>query len=322
MTQLDFESDAFLTLLTDALRAGPGSPQWHDALQHLRERGIEQDDEYQLLVTAREHLESGKGYRALRAGPGFTQKLMHELDQEPDIGGKKPKAATSVAVFSGAAMVLVILIIGALLWHASDSPDDAGAPMLLPNIVESFDFSASEIAQWRRIGKLPFEMGHGAMRYIADAAATASGGGLVWDKPIPADEPFSVVITLREPKVDEKLIAELFVTEDPNFNDENGLTSREWVWLLQGNQAQVILPGGRLETKSDSARDSKGNVLVRVTIQQDKAWVNLRGKQFWTGPHGLDPTKPRYLGIRFLRRDQDALDSVSFTSLRLNMRQP
>ena len=70
MTQLDFDSDAFLTLLTDALRAGPGSPQWHDALRTLRAGGIEHADEYRLLVAAREHLESGREYRSIRAGPG------------------------------------------------------------------------------------------------------------------------------------------------------------------------------------------------------------------------------------------------------------
>src|SRR6266480_850605 len=31
MPALDFESDQFLQLLTDALRAGPGSPEWHEA---------------------------------------------------------------------------------------------------------------------------------------------------------------------------------------------------------------------------------------------------------------------------------------------------
>ena len=60
MTELDFESDDFLSLLTDALRAGPGSPPWHEALQRLRAGGIQHADEYRLLVTAREHLESGR----------------------------------------------------------------------------------------------------------------------------------------------------------------------------------------------------------------------------------------------------------------------
>jgi len=33
----EIESDPFFELLTDALRAGPGSPQWHQAVQRLRQ---------------------------------------------------------------------------------------------------------------------------------------------------------------------------------------------------------------------------------------------------------------------------------------------
>src|SRR5437773_747365 len=62
------ESDPLFTLLTDALRAGPGSPEWHQAVARLREDGANGSDEYKLLQTAREHLESGRDFRAVRAG--------------------------------------------------------------------------------------------------------------------------------------------------------------------------------------------------------------------------------------------------------------
>jgi len=60
---LDFESDLQLVALTDALRAGPGSPEWRDAVARIRAQGGDQADEYLLLCTAREHLASGKSYR-------------------------------------------------------------------------------------------------------------------------------------------------------------------------------------------------------------------------------------------------------------------
>ena len=82
MSTLDFESDQFLQLLTDALRAGPGSPEWHEAVETLRTNGIEQKDEYRLLISARENLEKGKEYRSVRAGPGFSRKLNEALDTE------------------------------------------------------------------------------------------------------------------------------------------------------------------------------------------------------------------------------------------------
>jgi len=53
-SQID-TNDPFLILLTDALRAGPGSPQWHEAVSQLKLAG-ENVDEYKLLIEARESL--------------------------------------------------------------------------------------------------------------------------------------------------------------------------------------------------------------------------------------------------------------------------
>ena len=76
---IDTEPDAFLNLLTDALRAGPASRAWAEALEQLRSRGDgigkAQTDEYKLLLDAREALASGKDYREVRAGTGFTRRL-------------------------------------------------------------------------------------------------------------------------------------------------------------------------------------------------------------------------------------------------------
>jgi hypothetical protein len=67
MTQsMDLESEQFMTLLTDALRAGPGSPEWHQAVGALRASGgAKGADEMQMLVRAREDLESGRGLRRM-----------------------------------------------------------------------------------------------------------------------------------------------------------------------------------------------------------------------------------------------------------------
>src|SRR5882757_10204675 len=80
---MDLESEQFMTLLTDALRAGPGSPEWHQAVGVLRTSGgAKGADEMQMLVRAREDLESGRGYRAVRAGAGFTRNVMEGIEEE------------------------------------------------------------------------------------------------------------------------------------------------------------------------------------------------------------------------------------------------
>src|SRR5947199_10863707 len=78
---LDLQSDQFMTLLTDALRSGPGSPEWHQAVKILR-ASDQNVDEYTLLYSAREHLESGKDYRSVRAGTGFTRKVLEQSEEQ------------------------------------------------------------------------------------------------------------------------------------------------------------------------------------------------------------------------------------------------
>src|SRR3954463_2717514 len=90
MSHAPVETDPLFQLLTDALRAGPGSPEWHQAVAKVREGGVaapEHADEFRLLVAVREHLESGRDWRAVRAGPGFTRKLFERLDEEDNGGG-------------------------------------------------------------------------------------------------------------------------------------------------------------------------------------------------------------------------------------------
>ena len=54
----DLQSDQFMTLLTDALRSGPGSPEWNQAVKALRASG-QNADEYAMLTAARESLAGG-----------------------------------------------------------------------------------------------------------------------------------------------------------------------------------------------------------------------------------------------------------------------
>src|SRR5438105_4756971 len=81
MATIDLNDERMFELVTEALRAGPGSPQWHQAVTLLRESG-ESGEDYAVLLAAREHLESGREYRAVKAGPKFTRKVMEEIDKE------------------------------------------------------------------------------------------------------------------------------------------------------------------------------------------------------------------------------------------------
>src|SRR5665213_1112555 len=102
MPPANMEANPLFGLLTDALRAGPGSPQWRDAIAALREQGVEGADEYNLLLEVRENLESGKDYREVRAGTGFTRKLLSEIEKEQPAGKRSGlPTATWIAILCG-----------------------------------------------------------------------------------------------------------------------------------------------------------------------------------------------------------------------------
>src|SRR5947207_13523947 len=120
-TETQFDSDQFLKLLTEALRAGPGSPQWHEAVNHLKSSSLADADEYRMLINAREHLESGRDYRSIRAGAGFTRKVMSAIDEEAAAQAPAPPSASTIAIVAAAAVITVIVIV-LVIWYLRGPP--------------------------------------------------------------------------------------------------------------------------------------------------------------------------------------------------------
>ena len=95
------DSDPFFQLLTDALRAGPGSAQWGEAVAKLRDGGVDGADEYRLIIRAREDLEQRPRLPPVTAGPGFTRKVLDAVEQE---GGRRRTASRPrriIAILAG-----------------------------------------------------------------------------------------------------------------------------------------------------------------------------------------------------------------------------
>src|SRR5438105_11014722 len=116
MTETQFDSDQFLKLLTEALRAGPGSPQWHEAVNQLKTSSLADADEYRMLINAREHLESGRDYRSIRAGPGFTRKVMSAIDEESAQTPSGPSAGI-IAIVATIGIIAIVTIVVTIIWY-------------------------------------------------------------------------------------------------------------------------------------------------------------------------------------------------------------
>ena len=110
----DSTPDPFFHLLSEALRAGPGSAQWGEAVAQLRDGGVEGADEYRLLVRAREDLESGRDFRKVTAGPGFTRKLLDAVEREGTRRNGLP-TATIIGLVSALVILAVVLTLVVVL---------------------------------------------------------------------------------------------------------------------------------------------------------------------------------------------------------------
>ena len=93
----EVENDPFFQLLTDALRAGPASPPWREAVAKLREQGGDGpgpgSDEYRLLIEARQNLEVGKGLSPGPPRPGIhasSPSPAWTMSGSPAAGGNCP----------------------------------------------------------------------------------------------------------------------------------------------------------------------------------------------------------------------------------------
>ncbi|MGE5607822.1 MAG: hypothetical protein ACM359_01080 [Bacillota bacterium] len=318
-----FEADELLKLLTDALRAGPASPQWHEAVTRLRTTGSTDADEYRLLMTARQHLESGREYRSVRAGPGFTRKVMDGIEQEASRHLAMP-SANIVAILATVGILAIIVVIAILLSRSTPprpTPQDLVATYFGTTAV-STDFSQGIPSQWRKFGiepvALPFEK---SLRggFSKESEKDYHGGGIVAVTPFAADQPFAVEATIRMAKPTSLVDLRVFVTEDPAFDQNREATSpREFAVDLINGQLSVFTSDGTSAPQTLTVDSSRGPVYLLIKMDREFAVVEADGKQLYAGPHGLSTAKSRWPGIRFLAKgSEQSLDDVTVQSVRI-----
>ncbi len=319
MPDTAIESDPLFTLLTDALRAGPGSPQWSQAVAQIRARGAE-GSEYDALITARDNLESGREYRTVRAGAGFTRKLFTRIDEQAESTGSGLPTTTWVAALSAVAIVVVLGLIAYLLIPGTEKPSP-GLEQLTSTMfatpLQTLKFDGPLPAEWSPIGSLPLDTAHGLRASIPGTKATL-GGGVYWTSPISADQPIAIEANVRVNRPVEDLTLQLFVTDKPDFSTDRGSSSHELVWQSKGPIAQVFLPSGLSEGQVERSANTKERT-VRIIFNRDLAMIDMNGgkQRLWAGPNQLSPTQPRYVGIRLIRTGGEKSEAVVVTGLRV-----
>jgi hypothetical protein len=311
MPPANIEADPFFVLLTDALRAGPGSPAWHQAVARLREQGAQENDEYSLLIAARENLEGGKEYRAVRPGPDFTRKVMQGVEAEP-AGGKRNgiPTATLIAIICGIGIVAALGYVGYRM-NQSEPNGQAAIDDLQNKANRFFDttanasFSGALPTGWQKIGSLPLDTADGLRPAPAQESGTAAkGGGIAWSGTLPADQPFALEVSVRSLETAGPILLEAFVSTDPKFSTDTGTSSHDLVWQLQ-SQSQRVIVGGNGRPLSETPAPFVAGNSVRLIVDRDVAIIEVstpdkKWRRLWAGPHEMGAS-PRSVGVRFLQ---------------------
>jgi hypothetical protein len=325
---MDLESEQFMTLLTDALRAGPASPEWHQAVGILRAAGAGANvDEMQLLVRAREDLESGREYRAVKAGPGFTRKVLAGIDEEGNAKGRSLPSANLIALLAIGVILAVVVVVALSLVKNPPDPNreqvDKLSGIYLVNPVSTVNFeTANEIPpQWRLVGEVPLKvkdhhLAPATTQPTKDDKREYKAGAIVLAESISPDQARMIDATIRVNGATEGIIPEVFVAEGP-LDSVKASSKREFVWLLKGGVAQAVWPDGSLVPSPGEKLDLKKSPVVNVKIRFDKETVIVESgeRRVYEGPHNLSGSAPRYLGVRFLRKVGDGSDGVWLVSV-------
>ena len=325
VVETQFDSDQFLKLLTEALRAGPGSPEWHEAVNQLKNSSLADADEYRMLINAREHLESGRDYRSIRAGPGFTRRVISAIEDEAAAQAPSPPSAGLIALLAAAGIIAVIVIV-TIIWYRGSPVQPNGTE--LPNIVFAQTTVATDFTQtqeiplqWRTFGIAPVisSRGRGLAAPLVKAASSDDkdyhGGGIYSASGMAPNQTFAFEATIRQYHVSENVLVQIFITDQPDFDkNAKAASPHELVCYLLKGTINIAKPDGSIQG-TVKAKDTN-----HIQIKLDKQFVLIEneGQTLYSGPHDLSDSKARYAGLRFLVKPSDKpLEDVTVASVRI-----
>lgn len=273
-------NEQLLELIGEALRDGPGTPAWERALAEV---DAGDGEELQSLYRARERLESGKRWRQVRPGIGFTRKVMDAIDHQSDAKVRPTGPATIIAILCG---ILVLAVLVALLPRLF-SPAKAPVPpsgdefqhvyFATPWVQSTFDNALG--GEWRATDNVAIHAEHGLH------AIDTGNWGIVSTQSLPGDGYFSFDAKLDMPA--DGSSARVFVTDQ----------KKELSAVITADHVQVQLPGG--ETVLSDSRPAGNAIDIKWLIGPASAALEINGQRAWAGANNLAGGQARFIGARF-----------------------
>jgi len=287
-----YESDDLLKLLTDALRRGPGTPQWQQAVQRVADPNTPNRDEYQLLITVRERLESGKPYREVRAGPSFTRAVFEKIDAGEET--KNPRRAIAPLLVLLVCLVVLVGAAGVLLsWMSRGSADVAElSTRLFVTPVRQWNFTTSMPKDLDRVGSLPLEIHGDALRPDRGGPPVFPPVGAVYSK-VPVDLSTAACIEAQVSFNDGPATVGIFAGNAAPA--ATGLGANE-VSICCGNASVTAGATGNLIAPRPLA---PGTHTLRLKLSATAAVAEVDGQTVWSGTHSIGSSA--IVGIRFTK---------------------
>lgn len=314
---MDIHSEQFEELLGEALRAGPGTPAWRQAVETLQAAGQE-GEEMAMLCRAREDLAAGREYRSVRAGPGFTRKLMTRLERENPTQWQLPTANIVTIV----AIAIIVLAVGGAAWMVfKPAPSRPGSTTVdlqetfFVNALVNESFGSPDPRGFARLGLLPVVCDGGMKVEVRSRAGDQHvGGGYYYATGLEPEKAYAAESVIAVERPDTELVTQVFISDRPEFAAGTGLSQHELVCLVEGGKLRVMLPDGK--SAAEVALPER-EATIRMRFDQGSAVVELGGKTIWSGRHLLSGDAPRYVGVRHLTLGGDKSTGVVVKSLRV-----
>jgi hypothetical protein len=301
MTTTPAEHDPFFELLAEALRAGPGSAQWGEAVAKLRDSGFEGGDEYRLILRAREDIELGRDFRKVTAGPEFTRKVLDAVEREGTRKSGIP-TATIVAILSGVVILGVIVTAIVIMSRGGGTAKD-------PQQAAVERLEATSLPVSVAAGSTPGSLNGFEVLRIAPATTPSTQssqltlGGLISTAGLDPSTPASLKVEINLP-ADGPQMVEVFVA-DGKPDAADGGAAREVVWAYRDGRATVEIPGEAPKKVAQGV--TYGPLEVEIRFDGESVIVGNGVHRLYAGPHNLRST-PRYAGVRFVQTGEVAKD--------------
>ncbi|HEY1683913.1 MAG TPA: hypothetical protein VGG19_04045 [Tepidisphaeraceae bacterium] len=273
-----------LQIVSDALRDGPGSPAWQEATQLI---DATDGQELDALYRVRQRLESGKRWRQVRPGVGFTRKVMEAVDHQSDATVRSTGPATIIAILCGLLIVIILAALVPMLFSPAKAPQQNTTDF--DNIYFSTPWLTSDFAdsiggEWNVTGNNPVAASHGLHAKLPNRQDTQ--WAIVSAQSLNPDQFFSFTTRLDIPT--DGTIAQVFITDQKN----------QLAAVINATNVQIMLPGNQLETTLPRPTDPA--LQVRWLIGPASAALEINNHRAWAGSNNLTSNQPRSIGIRFL----------------------